>query len=137
MVELAARAADVEVAGMESKPPVLVMLAGMVVVFAIAAAAVPLMIKLVVDFQVRHGNGEVPLVKFLGAHRMHITYIAWGVYVLGLVVALPAMIKDGFFSASPSPIAPPRDTAPRGAQPPLEHIRAAPSHRSTPGIERS
>ncbi len=97
------------------------MAAGLVLALAIAMAAVPLMIKLVVDFQLHLGNGEHPVVRFFDSHRWHVTYGFWAVYLLGLAVALPAMIKDGFFTPRPAGAADERAQAPKGAMPPLEH----------------
>jgi hypothetical protein len=34
-------------------------------------------------------------------NAMNIVYVFWVVYALGIIIALPAMIKDGFFDPEP------------------------------------
>lgn len=85
----------------------------------IAFSAVPLMIKLFVHLQIRIGNGEHRVIRWLAGHRWPMTFAFWGVFALGLLIALPTMLREGFFnpeSTGPAtaPIAP-------GAQPPLEY----------------
>ncbi len=41
-------------------------------------------------------ESEIPV--WLKANAMYIVYGFWGIYVAGLAIALPAMVKDGFFS---------------------------------------
>jgi len=64
---------------------------------AIAFAFVPLAIKLFIFLQIKIGNGELLIIKWLQAHEQIIAYCGWGVFVLGLIIALPAAIRDGFF----------------------------------------
>lgn len=98
-----------------AKPGMLVMVAGLAFVALLAAAFVPLMVKLVVDAQLRAGNGDIPIVRFFDTHRWHVTYAIWALFAAGLAVALPTMIRDGFF-------APVQESAgPKGAVPPLEY----------------
>jgi len=100
---------------METKPGMLVMVAGLAFVVLLAAAFVPLMVKIVVDAQLRAGNGDIPIVRFFDTHRWHVTYAFWALFAAGLAVALPTMIRDGFF-------APAHESArPKGAVPPLEY----------------
>ncbi|MGH8705808.1 MAG: hypothetical protein ACREUO_10375 [Burkholderiales bacterium] len=108
---------------MEGKPELftLVMAAGLLLVLALGMAAVPLMIKVVVDFQLRIGNGEHPVVRFFDSHRWQITYGVWAFFLLGLAIALPTMIKDGFFTLPPDGPTNERTAAPKGAMPPLEY----------------
>jgi hypothetical protein len=94
----------------------LVMIAGLAFVVLLGAALVPLMIKVVIYAQVRAGNGEVPIVRFFDVHRWHVTYAFWALCAAGLAVALPTMIRDGFFSPESAGA-----RAPAGAQPPLEY----------------
>jgi uncharacterized membrane protein len=63
-----------------------------------AAAAVPVFLKVFLSIQIRIGNGDVDFVKFLRTHVMQVVYAVWIFFALGLMVALPAMIKNGFFS---------------------------------------
>jgi hypothetical protein len=84
-------------------------------------AAVPIMVQRVVDFHVGIGNGGRPLVRFLIEHRER-TILVWrGVYVVGLLIALPAMIKDGFFTPDSADTGALPPAGPAGAQPPLEY----------------
>jgi hypothetical protein len=100
---------------MDARPPMLLMVAGLAFVVLLGAALVPLMVKIVVDAQLRLGNGEVPIVRWFDTHRWHVTYAFWALFAAGLAVALPAMIRDGFFApAGPA-------AAPAGALPPLEY----------------
>lgn len=62
------------------------------------AVAVPLFLKLFVTQLIRIGNGELPLVKSLRQNPMAVIYTVWIVFGLGLAMALPMMIKTGFFS---------------------------------------
>jgi hypothetical protein len=90
-------------------------------------AAVPSMFQRVADFQVSAGNGDRPLVRFLVEHRERIILVWRGVYVAGLLIALPTMIRNGFFTPDSvdTGTVPPAGTA--GAQPPLEYqVDAAP-----------
>lgn len=101
---------------MEARPGMFVMVAGLLFVALLAAALVPLMVKIVVDAQLRIGNGDVPIVRFFDAHRWHVTYAFWALFAAGLAVAMPAMIRDGFFAPETAGARPPA-----GAQPPLEY----------------
>jgi hypothetical protein len=92
----------------------------------IAFSAVPLVIKLFVYLQIRIGNGEHWLIRWLDGHRWPMTFAFWGVFTLGLLIAVPTMLREGFFNPettdpATAPVAP-------GAQPPLEYqIRHADS----------
>jgi hypothetical protein len=63
-----------------------------------AAAAVPVFLKIFLTLQIRIGNGDLPLVKLLREHAMGMIYTAWIIFALGLVIALPMMIRNGFIS---------------------------------------
>lgn len=104
---------------MDGKLGTLVIVAASLLVLAIAMAAVPVMLKLVIGFQIRMGNGELPVVRFFNTHHWQITWGLWGLYLLGLGVALPVMIKSGFFT--PAASAEQSARAPAGAMPPLEY----------------
>ena len=67
---------------------------------ALAFAFVPVMVKLVIGFQVRAGNGERALVKAAAARETGIIWALWVLMAAGLAVGLPAAIRDGFFGIS-------------------------------------
>ncbi|MEE9910616.1 MAG: hypothetical protein K4571_02730 [Deltaproteobacteria bacterium] len=64
---------------------------------AIGFSFIPLMLKLFIYMQIRIGNGEFILIKFLHNHEQTVVYCAWGMCLLGLIIALPSAIRDGFF----------------------------------------
>lgn len=60
-------------------------------------AAVPLLIRVFIILQIKVGNGEFFLVKFMQAHEPAVVYGVWAMCVIGLCISLPAAIRDGFF----------------------------------------
>lgn len=64
---------------------------------AIGFSFIPLMLKLFIFLQLKIGNGEFILIKFLQKYEQVVVYCAWGMCLLGLVISLPSAIKDGFF----------------------------------------
>lgn len=69
-------------------------------VLLIAYAAVPFMVKFLASGQVMIGNANSPIVKWLGSHVWQITIGIWIIFTLGILIALPQMVKDGFFSGN-------------------------------------
>ena len=65
---------------------------------ALAFSAVPVMVLIVLGFQVRIGNG-VPLIRMLIAHQRAIVFVLWGLMAAGLLIAIPAAILGGAFEA--------------------------------------
>jgi hypothetical protein len=63
----------------------------------ICYAAVPLLIKAFIVLQLKVGNGESFLVKFVQAHEQAVTYGFWAMCAIGICISLPAAIKEGFF----------------------------------------
>ena len=90
-------------------------LVSLVVFLGLAAAlgfsAIPLMVQLVLGFQVGLGNANRPVIRALIARQRVIVFVFWGLIALGLAIAVPAAILDGAFDttevAAPSP-RPPR-----------------------------
>jgi hypothetical protein len=66
---------------------------------ALAFSAVPLMVLIVLGFQVRIGNAGVPLIRMLIAHQRAIVFVLWGLMAAGLLIAIPAAILGGAFEA--------------------------------------
>ena len=66
---------------------------------ALAFSAVPLMVLIVLGFQVRIGNSGVPVIWTLIAHQRTIVFVLWGLMAAGLLIAIPAAILGGAFEA--------------------------------------
>jgi len=66
---------------------------------ALAFSAVPLMVLIVLGFQVRIGNAGVPVIRTLIAHQRTIVFVLWGLMAAGLLIAIPAAILGGAFEA--------------------------------------
>ena len=58
---------------------------------------VPLVLRLVVTLQARIGNADLLIVRFLQSHEKGIVYSFWALFLIGLSIAVPYAIKDGFF----------------------------------------
>ena len=76
-------------------------LGAMIVFFGLTVALmfsfVPVMVKLVLGFQVGIGNAGQPVVAGFIARERLIIFVIWGLIALGLVIAVPAAIIDGAF----------------------------------------
>lgn len=59
-------------------------------------ATVPLLIKYFIDLQIRLGNGDVFPVKWMQDHELSVVYGFWVMIVVGLSMALPAALRNGF-----------------------------------------
>jgi len=57
----------------------------------------PLFIRYFISAQIKIGNGEYFLIKWIQAHEQTVVYGFWSLFIVGLVIAVPAAIKDGFF----------------------------------------
>ncbi|MFZ2803710.1 MAG: hypothetical protein WA001_00645 [Patescibacteria group bacterium] len=64
--------------------------------FAIAIGILFVMLKLWVAGQVKIGNGNIGMVKYVQQHQTTVILIFAGIWLLGLLVALPAMISGNF-----------------------------------------
>ena len=58
---------------------------------------VPLVLRLVITMQARIGNADLLIVRFLQSHEKGVVYSFWALFLIGLSIALPYAIKDGFF----------------------------------------
>ena len=76
-----------------------VQLAVVAVMFALciglAFSAIPLMVLIVLGFQVRIGNAGTPPIRILIAHQRTIVFVLWGLMAAGLLLAIPAAILGG------------------------------------------
>ena len=57
---------------------------------------VPVMIRLFIRGQIKIGNGDATVIKFLQAHEKKVVYCIWGFYALGLIYLLPVIKEDLF-----------------------------------------
>jgi hypothetical protein len=73
-------------------------------VLALAFSFIPVMVKLVLGFQVK-ANAELPVVRNVAALQNKIIWGFWILLALGLAVALPAAIQDNFFGSASTPAA--------------------------------
>jgi hypothetical protein len=71
---------------------------------AFGYSLIPLMVKLVLRGQAAIGNGNVSVVRAAIAHENKIVIAFWVLITLGLAVALPEAIKEGFFASDPAAV---------------------------------
>ncbi|MGH6726568.1 MAG: hypothetical protein ACREB8_08490 [Pseudolabrys sp.] len=69
---------------------------------AFTFSTIPFGLKLFLAGQVAVGNGEVGLIRAVAAHQAAIVVGAWLFLGLGLAIAIPAAIQDGFLGSAPS-----------------------------------
>ena len=74
---------------------------------AFGFSLIPLMVKLVLGFQVRAGNADAPIIGSMIRHEVAIIWTFWILILLGLAVALPVAIQQGFMSDSSAPYSDP------------------------------
>ena len=72
---------------------------------AFGFSLVPVMVKLVLGFQVAIGNRDLAPVQVAVDYSWWIVGAFWALMALGLAVGLPAAIHDGFFAGESSPAA--------------------------------
>ena len=58
---------------------------------------VPLALRFFISAQIKIGNGELFLVKWLQAHEVGTVIGVWIFLLIGLCMAIPSAIKDGMF----------------------------------------
>ena len=58
---------------------------------------VPLAIRFFIAMQIKIGNEELFLVKWLRAHEQGFVFGVWIMFIIGLCMAIPSAIKDGMF----------------------------------------
>jgi len=64
---------------------------------AAAFAFVPLAVRFFIVMQIKIGNSEFFFIKWLQAHEHAVIYSFWIFMIIGLCIAVPAAVKDGFF----------------------------------------
>jgi hypothetical protein len=58
---------------------------------------VPLVLRYFISAQIKIGNGEFFLIKWLQAHEQGVVYGFWIFCIIGLCIAVPAANRAGFF----------------------------------------
>ena len=72
------------------------------VFLAMGVSGMPLMLRLFLAGQRHLGNAGHPLVRLLADHETLVVVGFWSVCVVGLAIAMPVAIKDGFFGPGAS-----------------------------------
>lgn len=62
----------------------------------IGFSLVPVALNWFVAMQVKIGNGELVVIRWLSAHLRQVVYAVWGLFAVGLAIAIPAAIRGGF-----------------------------------------
>jgi hypothetical protein len=105
---------------------------------AFGFSLIPLMVKLVLGFQVLVGNGNLRPVRAAIDHSAWIVGVLWALMALGLATGLPAAIRQGFFGDESSSLSPERRAAQAIARMPVQGtLVAAPGMRSHRMLEES
>jgi hypothetical protein len=83
-------------AGQPLAPPVViaVRVVGVLALVGFVVCLPPLVLRLFVAGQVRIGNGGHPMVAFVARHQAHLVGTVLGVWLLGLLTALPFALRD-------------------------------------------
>jgi hypothetical protein len=63
---------------------------------ALAFAAVPILLRVFTTLQARIGNGELLPIRWIRKNEFVISCSVWGIFLLGLIIALPTALKDLF-----------------------------------------
>ncbi len=63
---------------------------------ALGFAAVPILLRVFATLQAAIGNGELPPIRWIRKNEFVISCCVWGIFLLGLIVALPTALKDWF-----------------------------------------
>jgi hypothetical protein len=67
-----------------------------VLFLALGFASVPILLRVFTTLQARIGNGELPPIRWIRNNEFVISCCVWGFFLLGLIIALPAALKDWF-----------------------------------------
>jgi len=63
---------------------------------ALGFASVPILLRVFTTLQARIGNGELPPIRWIRKNEFVISCCVWGIFLLGLIIALPTALKDWF-----------------------------------------
>ena len=67
-----------------------------VLFLSLGFASVPILLRVFTTLQARIGNGELPPIRWIRTHEFVISCSVWGIFLLGLIIALPTALKDWF-----------------------------------------
>ena len=67
-----------------------------VLFLALAFASVPILLRVFTTLQARIGNGELTPIRWIRKNEFVISCWVWGIFLLGLIIALPTALKDWF-----------------------------------------
>lgn len=77
------------------RSPAFILVFGLFLAFGFSLP--PVLVKSVMGVQRRMGAADSPQIRRLVAGDNLIIWLMWAVMAAGLIVALPAMLRDGFF----------------------------------------
>ena len=63
---------------------------------ALGFALMPILLRVFTTLQARIGNGELPPIRWIRKNEFVISCCVWGIFLLGLIIALPTALKDWF-----------------------------------------
>ena len=63
-----------------------------------AFSLIPTMVKAFIAGQGAIGNADKGPIKLIERHQLAVIYGIWGIWILGFAMALPTMIRSGFFT---------------------------------------
>jgi hypothetical protein len=63
---------------------------------ALGFAAVPILLRVFTTLQARIGNGDLPPVRWIRDHEFGISCGVWGIFLLGMLIALSTVLKNWF-----------------------------------------
>jgi len=63
---------------------------------ALGFASVPILLRVFTTLQARIGNGELPPIRWIRKNEFVISCSVWGIFLLGMIIALPTAFKDWF-----------------------------------------
>jgi hypothetical protein len=67
-----------------------------VLFLALSFAAVPILLRVFTTLQAKIGNGDLPPIRWIRKNEFVICCWVWGIFLLGLIIALPTALKDWF-----------------------------------------
>lgn len=82
---------------LSSKSSITILIIYFMLFCAAAFSFVPLVVRFFIAMQIKIGNGEFFLIKWFQTHEHKVIYGFWIFMIIGLCIAVPAAIKDGFF----------------------------------------
>jgi len=63
----------------------------------LAFSLIPLVISYFIAMQIKIGNGDVAVIKWIQDHQRGVIFGFWAFCIIGMCIALPTIIRAGFF----------------------------------------